>query len=261
MTSSSILLTTLAPGGQWRHHGMGLYVSWSASASAPDGGDGSGDDGSSDGDVGMALIQICRFEAAQESDWPACIDMIDNDCDGLIDTSDPDCNEGSNNYSTKEAPSGIPPIYLNPSTELPPPPPEGPTEQFHPNQPDLMSLSTPDNPAAYGPTSPSLPLYPGTMLSPEPGIPGQLPVTSEPSTPANPEGTWPPNAPDAAWAPNLPWTSNPPDGPTNPGPPMLPRPPSSPDPPSPPSLPRSPPSPPAPPRPRKPKRVPPPPNA
>ncbi|KXZ50912.1 hypothetical protein GPECTOR_14g159 [Gonium pectorale] len=72
--SRSLLLVTLAPGGVWRDDRLQLSVRWQALSST-----GAGP---------RADVRICHYTEPVER---SCGDNIDNDCDGLVDKNDPDC--------------------------------------------------------------------------------------------------------------------------------------------------------------------------
>ncbi|KAL6759131.1 Gametolysin peptidase M11-domain-containing protein [Haematococcus lacustris] len=123
-----------------------------------------------------ATISICRWNQAVETN---CNDGLDNDCDGLTDALDPDCQS--------PGPVGTSSSILIPSPPSPPRPPF-PASPPSPGAPDTPTWPT-DLHLAPTSAAPSIPSPPPTtppspsLPSPTPPLPSPTPTL--PTPPAN----------------------------------------------------------------------------
>ncbi|GIL58773.1 hypothetical protein Vafri_13750, partial [Volvox africanus] len=169
-----------------------------------------------------ATVSVCRFVSQAEL---ACSDGIDNDCDGLVDSDDPDCN---NDLKMPPPPQ--------PQLRPPPPSPQPPRRP-----PPLLSRS-PAKPPPIPTRAFPVAFSPPPSPSPRPSPPSPRPPPPSPRPPPRPS-KWlrSPPPPKLQRAPLLRSPPSPPRPPRVPRPPGTPRPPRPPRGPSMPRPPRPPP--------------------
>ncbi|PNH07942.1 Autolysin [Tetrabaena socialis] len=147
----TFLLATLAPGDRYTDAASGLVVAFTAWS------DGAG-----------ASATLCRRRGSREQ---VCGDGMDDDCDGLDDASDPDC-QGRMNGEARA---------LSPPPPSPPPPPSRSTGTG-----DIEGGTTRRPPSPKGASSPPPPRPPPRPPSspPPPSPPRKSPPPSPPPTAA-----------------------------------------------------------------------------
>jgi hypothetical protein len=146
-------------------------------------------------DATSANIRICRATSANET-GDLCFDGIDNDCDGLIDSKDPDCIPGGGGVPSPA--SRNPPPYLS----FPPPsPPVTPSPPPHPSP-------SPPPPPMMAPVGSRQPPPPSTQRTPRSPRPPRPPPNPRPPRP--PPNAKSPRPPPTAKSPRPPPTAKPP---------------------------------------------------
>lgn len=97
-----------------------------------------------------AVVDLCHVRSLKEGSGPddeACSDGLDNDCDGLADDSDPDCNPAA---AVRPPPAGSPPPALPPPAAKSPKQPSPPPPSFRPPPPHPPSATRPSPPPKAG---------------------------------------------------------------------------------------------------------------
>ncbi|GIL48040.1 hypothetical protein Vafri_4754 [Volvox africanus] len=164
-----------------------------------------------------ATVIVCRSGGPNEAQGGnSCGDGLDNDCDGLVDYSDPDCN----GVLPSPSPPPTPPSPSPPPPSPPPSPPPapGPPPSPRPPRPPPPSPRPPRPPSPSPPPRPSPPRK--GPVPPPPSPPGL--AARPPSPPARPPPPSPPSPPYRR--PASPLRSPPPkQRPSPPNPPLKPR--------------------------------------